>query len=212
MNPSIVLNKLREFEGGSRVTPEPSLQLNPSTPERFSKEFFFTTPVTLKQLKLHSEALTNSDYSPLSRKIIQEKYMKGSLAKAGSGELAEDELKGVRKAEMERAARRKSTNRVVQKGGVITVRKARQDIASRKANEVLVANRALVRAQKAAHQAVVGPWLNFLKEENAFWMIIKKDAKARKQTLMLLFQELKEFVKKGKFSDTPLSVTVGWPA
>lgn len=50
--------------------------------------------------------------------------MKGSLAKAGSGELAEDELKGVRKAEMERAARRKSTNRVVQKGGVITVGKA----------------------------------------------------------------------------------------
>ena len=75
----------------------------------------------------------------------------------------------------------------------------------------MVANRALVWMQKAAHQAVVGPWLNFLKEENAFWMIIKKDAKARKQTLMLLFQELKEFVKKGKFSDTPLSVTVSWP-
>ena len=212
LNPSIVLNKLREFEGGSRVTSEPSLQLNPSTPERFFKEFFFTTPVTLKQLKLHSEALTNSDYSPSSRKIIQEKYVKGSLAKAGSGELAEDELKGVRKAEIKQAARRKSTNRVVQKGGVITVGKARQDIASRKANEVLVANWALIRAQKAAHQAVGGPWLNFLKEGNAFRMIIKKDAKARKQTLVLLFRELKEFVKKGKFSDTPLSVTVGWPA
>ena len=39
----------------------------------------------------------------------------------------------------------------------------------------------------------------------------KKDTKARKQTLVLLFRELKEFVKKGKFSDTPLSMTVGWP-
>ena len=47
--------------------------------------------------------------------------MKGSLAKAGSGELAEDELKGVHKTEIEWAARRKSTNRVVQKGVVITV-------------------------------------------------------------------------------------------
>lgn len=88
---------------------------------------------------------------------MQEKYVKGSLANAGSGDLAEDELKGVRKAEIERAARQKSTNRVVQKGGVITVEKGRQDIASRKTSEVLVANRALVQAQKAAHQAVVSP-------------------------------------------------------
>ena len=75
---------------------------------------------------------------------------------------------------------------------------------------MLVANQALVRMQKAAHQAVVGLWLNFLMEGNAFRMIIKTDAKAKKQTLVLLFRELKEFVKKG--NDTPLSETVGWPA
>ena len=51
--------------------------------------------------------------------------MKSSLAKAGSGKLAEDELKGVRKAEMEQAARQKNTNRVVQKGRVITGGKVR---------------------------------------------------------------------------------------
>lgn len=152
--------------------------MNPSTPQRFSKEFFFTTLVILKQLKLHLEALTNSDYSLSSQKIIQEKYVKGSLAKARSGELAEDELKAVRKTEIERVARRKNTNKVVQKGGVITVGKARQDIANRKANEVLFANWALIRAQKAAYQAVVGPWLNFSKEKNAFWMIIKKRCKS----------------------------------
>ncbi len=81
LNAFIVLNKLREFERGSRAILKLSPQLNPSTPERFSKKLFFTTPVTLKQLKLHSEALINSDYSSLSRKIIEEKYMKGSLAK-----------------------------------------------------------------------------------------------------------------------------------
>ncbi len=212
LNSFIVLNKLRELQRGSQVTSEPSPQLNLFTPERFSKKIFFTTPVTFKQLKLHSEAITNSDYSPLSRKIILEKYVKGSLAKTGSGELVEDELKRVRKAEMEQGARRKGTNKMVQKGGVITIGKPQQDIASKKANKVLVANQVLVWAQKTTHQAVVNLWLNFLKERNAFQMIIKKDAKARKQTLVLLFRELKEFVKKGKFSDTPLSVTVGWPA
>lgn len=58
----------------------------------------------------------------------------------------------------------------------------------------------------------MGPWLNLLKEGNAIRMNVKKDTKARKQTLVLLFRELKEFVKKGKFNDTPLSVTVDWPA
>ncbi len=101
LNSSIVLNKLQEFERGSRATPEPSPQLNSSTPGRFSKEFFFTIPVTLKQLKLLLEAFTNSDYSPLTQKIIQKKYVKSSLAKTESEELAEDKLKGVRKVEKE---------------------------------------------------------------------------------------------------------------
>ena len=114
--------------------------------------------------------------------------MKSSLAKAGSKELAEDELKEVCKAEMEQAALQKSINRVVQKSGVIIVGKMRQDISSRKANKVLVANWTLIWAQKAAHQAVVHLWLNFLKEGNVFQMIIKKDAKARKQTLGCCFE------------------------
>ena len=137
--------------------------------------------------------------------------MKGRLAKAELGELAEGGVKRVSKAEMKQAARQKSINKVFQKSGVIKLRKAHQDIASKKANELLIANRALVWSQKTAHQAVVSHWLNFLNERNAFQMIIKKDAKARKQTLVLLFRELKEFVKKKNLSDTLLSVTVGWP-
>ena len=204
-DPSIVLNKLQEAGKDSRATPEPPPLSNPSTPKRLPKEFFFTTPITLKQKTL-CRSINQLRLFTLVSKGYTRKICEGQFGKGRVRRLAEDELKGVRKAEMERATRRKSTNRVVQKGGVITVGKARQDIASRKQNEVLVANRALIRAQKAAHQAVVGPWLNLLKEGNAIRMNVKKDTKARKQALVLLFRELKEFVKKGKFSDT----VMGW--
>lgn len=83
-------------------------------------------------------------------------------------------------------ARQKSTNKEVQKGGVIIVRKTKQDIAGRKANTVLVVNEELIWLQKAAHQAVVSPWLNFLKEKNVFWIIIKKDAKTRNFSIAVL--------------------------
>lgn len=123
----------------------------------------------------------------MSQQVIQKKYIKDSLAKAELGELAKDELKGMRKAEIEWAARQKSTNRVVQKCGVIIVEKAWQDIIGRKADEVLVVSQALIRAQKSAHQAVVRPWLKLLKKGNAFQMTVKKDTKAKKQILVLLF-------------------------
>lgn len=74
--------------------------MNPSISKRFFERLFFTILVTLKQLKLYLKALTNLDYSPLSRKIIQEKYVKDSLAKAGSEELPENELKKIRKTEI----------------------------------------------------------------------------------------------------------------
>ncbi len=82
--------------------------------------------------------------------------MKGSLAKGKSGELVEDELKRLRKAQIEQAARQKSIIRVVEKSGVITIGIVRQDIARKKANKVLVANQTFVQMQKAAPQAVVG--------------------------------------------------------
>lgn len=47
-NPSVGLNKLQEVGRDFRATPEPLPLSNPSTPERLPKEFFFTTPVTLK--------------------------------------------------------------------------------------------------------------------------------------------------------------------
>lgn len=43
-------------------------------------------------------------------------------------------------------------------------------------------------------------------------MTVRKNTKPKKQTLVLLFRELKKFVKKGKFDDILLSVMVGWQA
>lgn len=39
-------------------------------------------------------------------------------------------------------------------------------------------------------------WFNLFKEENTIQINVKKDIKAKKQTLVFLFQELKKFVKK----------------
>lgn len=49
-----------------------------------------------------------------------------------------------------------------------------------------IANCILVGIQKTAYQAVIGSWLNFLKEKNVFQMTIKKDIKVKKQILILL--------------------------
>lgn len=49
--------------------------------------------------------------------------MTDSLAKVGLEKLAKDKLKRMHKAEIARVAKQKSTNRVVQKDGVIIERK-----------------------------------------------------------------------------------------
>lgn len=101
--------------------------------------------------------LANPDYSPSTRTDIEKKYLKGSLVKINSGALAEDHLTQIYQAELQRAARRKGTARVVQKGGVITVSKAREKIADRVHQELVLANRAQLKAQKKVHMAECGP-------------------------------------------------------
>lgn len=70
--------------------------------------------------------LANSEYSPSTRSDIQKTYLKGSLARINSGALAEGHLTQIHQAELQRAARRKGPARVVPKGRVITVSKARE--------------------------------------------------------------------------------------
>lgn len=82
----------------------PSL-LNLFTPQYFLVEIFFITLITLKQLRFYAKILFHFNYLSPSQKMIQEKYMKGSLAKIRSRKLAKNEFKKVYKAEIKWAAK-----------------------------------------------------------------------------------------------------------
>ena len=115
------------------------------------------TPTTVRDLTYQASMLANSDYSPFTRTDIQKTYLRGNLAKINSGALAEDHLTQIHQAELQRAARRKGTARVVQKGGVITVSKAREKIADRVHQKLVIANRAYLKKLKKVHMAECGP-------------------------------------------------------
>ena len=67
-------------------------------------------------------------YADLSSRSggIFEKFLKSSFAKANFEQLAENQLAATEKATIGRAARQKTAGRVIQKGGVVTVEKARE--------------------------------------------------------------------------------------
>ena len=109
----------------------------------------------VRNLTYQATMLSNSDYLPSTRTDVQRTYLKGSLAKINSGALAEDYLTSIHQAELQCAARRKGTARVVQNGGVVTVSKAREKIADRVHQELVTANRAQLRAQKKVYMADV---------------------------------------------------------
>ena len=93
-------------------------------PHCTTQEMRSLTPTTVRNLTYQATMLANSDYSPSTRIDIQKTYLRGSLAKINSKVLAKDYLTQIHQAELQRAARRKRTVRVVQKRGVITVSKA----------------------------------------------------------------------------------------
>ncbi len=139
--------------------------------------------------------LANSDYSSSTRSDIQKTYLKGSLARINSGALAEDHLTRIHQFELQRATRRKGTARVVQKGGVITVSKAREKIADWVFQELIIANQAQLKAQKKVHMAECSPWLEALKEAKDILSIRKQDRKKWQVLFIKLKAELKAFCK-----------------
>ena len=109
-------------------------------------------------------------------KTTLRKFMKGAIARIHSGQLAEDQLATQQKAELERAARKKGTSRVIQKGGVLYVKDARERIAARHVDEVAKAEAIIERARKSA-----------LKEQEKLEKLAVKEAKA-----LLKFQKEQE--------------------
>lgn len=139
---------------------------------------------------------------------MQEKFVKDILAKVNSEKLAKNQLKKDRTAELKRVNRCKLGNRVVQKGEVITIKKTQEKIADRKVNKVTITQCALVRAKKAAHNAIVGPSLLMFKEKSKMKNTFKQDNKAKRVVLAGFFKELKMFVKKEKFGNILLIETL----
>ncbi len=91
----------------------PNLPSPPLILIQITRETFFTILTIICTLTLHAVAFINTKYFSSSQKIMQEKYVKGTLAKLNSGELAEDQLKKVRTAKLKRVSRRKLGNKVI---------------------------------------------------------------------------------------------------
>ncbi len=79
------------------------------------QKMFFTTPTIICAFNLNVPAITNLNYSSLSQKIVQKKYVKTTLATVNFGELAKDHLKKVKTTELKRVSRCKLRNKVDQK-------------------------------------------------------------------------------------------------
>lgn len=75
--------------------------------------------------------------------------------------------------ELERASRHKLENKIAQKRGVITIGKTQEKIANRKANKLTIAQCALIKVKKTAHNVIVGPWLLIFKEGSKMKNIFK---------------------------------------
>ena len=191
-NPQVVLDKLPP---PTTNTISDSTQPPVTPPHRTTQEMRSLTPITVRDLQYQATMLANFDYSPSTRTDIQKKILKGSLIKINSGALAEDHLTQIHQAELQCAARRKGTARVVQKGGVITVSKAREKIADRVHQELVLANRAQLKAQKKVHMAECGPWLEAVKEAKNI-LSVRKQGRKKWQVLFVKLQaELKVFCK-----------------
>ena len=208
-DPQVVLDRLPL---PATNTISDSAQPPVTSPHRTTQEMRTFTPITVCDLTYQASMLANSDYSPSTRSDIQKTYLKGSLARINSGALAEDYLTRIHQAELQRAARRKGTARVVQKRGVITVSKAREKIADRVYQELIVANRAQLKAQKKVHMAECGLWLEALKETKDILSIKKQDRKKWQVLFIKLKAELKAFCKPTQKVVNGVACSVRWQA
>ena len=111
---------------------------------------------------------------------------------------------------MEKGSKRKVGNKVVQKGEIIILGKAQEKIVNRRANKVVVAHCALIKANKVAYNAIVRPWLSMFRKANKIKSTFKQNYKAKWVILAGLFKKLKKFIKNGKSKDIPLAETISW--
>ena len=138
-----------------------------------------TTPHRSHEIKNQAHTLINSmrrDQRFVHPKFqpYLDRFIRGSVTNSLRCSIAERDLEITHREAIARAARKKLTGRVSQKGGVITVRDVRAKVTKRVETEVEKARRALERAEAAE-----------LKKENAriaahekLWKQLHKELKA----------------------------------
>lgn len=72
------MRKLQDLSPSSTIL---DLSSTPFISTRVTQKTFFITSTTVYALTLYATALTNTEYSFSSQKTMQEKYVKGILAK-----------------------------------------------------------------------------------------------------------------------------------
>ena len=176
-NPEVVLQKVRALPRSTRtVTPPPPDSTNEMT------SVCTTTPHRPHEIKNQAHTLINSmkrDQRLVHPKFqpYLDRFIRGSVTNSLRCSIAERDLEITHREAIARAARKKLTGRVAQKGGVITVRDVRAKVTKRVETEVEKARRALERAEAAE-----------LKKENA-------RIAAHKKLWKQLHKELKAYLK-----------------
>ena len=176
-NPEVVLQQIRTLPRFTRtITPPPPDPANEIT------SVCTTTPHRPHEIKNQAHTLINS--MRRNQRLVHPKFQPyldrfiwGSVTNFLRCSIAERDLEITHREAIARAARKKLTGRVAQKGGVITVRDVRAKVTKRVETEVEKARKALDRAEAAE-----------LKKENAR---ITAHKKLRKQ----LHKELKAYLK-----------------
>ena len=176
-NPEIVLQKICTLPKLTRTSTSPPLD-----PTNKITSICAITPHRLYDVKSQTQTLINSikkDHRLVHPKFrpYLDRFIRGSVSNSLRCSIAERDLEITYSEAIARAARKKLTGRVAQKGGVITVRDVRAKVTKRAESEVEKARRALDRAEAAE-----------LKKENAR---ITAQKKLRKQ----LHKELKAYLK-----------------
>ena len=98
-----------------------------------------------------SNKLNEAEISPGLRMKVR-KFMKGSLARVEAGAQAEDDYSHTKVAENARAARKKASSKVVQKGGVIYADQARKRIKFREEGDAEADAKRFTRLRKRERQ------------------------------------------------------------
>ncbi len=84
-----------------------------TSPHNSTQKVSILTQTTICNLKYQITILANSEYWPSIHTDIQEKYLKGSLARINSEALAKDHLENIQQAELQHAVSCKEIAREV---------------------------------------------------------------------------------------------------